>query len=128
MLKRTILIALMMLCVTSHVFAGGLSIAEGTITTQVVDRAPVDELESYPAQMGRLYCFTKIVGATEDTEVTHVWLYQDKEMARVTLSVRSAAWRTYSSKKILPEWAGEWKVQVLDGAGQEIGVIPFKLL
>lgn len=128
MLKHAILIVLMMLCVTSQVFAGSLSIAEGVITTQVVDRAPVDELESYPAQMGRLYCFTKIVGATEDTQVTHVWLYQDKEMARVTLSVRSSAWRTYSSKKILPEWAGEWKVQVLDGTGQEIGVIPFKLL
>lgn len=128
MLKRLLLISLLVLFLAPQVFAGTLTVAEGVITTQVVDRAPVDELESYPAQLGKLYCFTKIIGAEDETEVTHVWRYQDKEMARVTLSVRAASWRTYSSKNILPEWSGEWKVQVLDGAGQEIGVIPFTLL
>ena len=128
MLKHLLLITLLVLVLIPQAFAAGMSVAEGVITTQVVDRMPVDEIESYPAQQGTLYCFTKIVGAESDTEVTHVWLYQDKEMARVTLPVRSTSWRTMSSKKILPSWAGDWKVQVLDATGQELAVIPFKLL
>lgn len=128
MLKRFILPILLVLLLASQSLAGTVNVADGVITTQVVDRAPVDEISSYPAQSGKLYCFTKIVGAAGDTQVTHVWLYQDKEMARVTLPVRSAAWRTFSSKKIISEWSGDWKVQVLDEAGQEVGVIPFTLL
>ena len=128
MMKRLVLISLLILFTAPQVFAGSMSVAEGIITTQILDRAPVDEIASYPAQMGKLYCFTRIAGAERETQVTHVWLYQDKEMARVSLPVRSASWRTYSSKQILPEWAGEWKVQVLDESGQVIGVIPFTLL
>ena len=127
MLKRFLLLVLLSLVLVPIASAGSLSVVEGVITTQVVDRAPVDEVESYPAQIGKLYCFTKIAGAQGETQVTHVWLYQDKEMGRVTLPVRSAEWRTYSSKNILPEWAGGWKVQVLDDAGAEIAVIPFTL-
>jgi len=128
MLKRLTLIFLLVLFFASQSFAGTVTVAEGVITTQIVDRAPVDEIESYPAQNGKLYCFTKIVGVEGQSQVTHVWLYQDKEMARVTLPVRSAVWRTNSSKNIIPEWTGEWKVQVLDESGLEIGVIPFTLL
>ncbi|PLX94208.1 MAG: DUF2914 domain-containing protein [Desulfuromonas sp.] len=128
MLKRSLLIGLMSLLLVTPGFAAGLSVAEGVITTQVVDHAPIDELESYPAQLGKLFCFTRIIGAEGETTVTHVWFYQDQEMARIDLPVRSPSWRTYSSKNILPQWAGDWKVQVLDDAGLEIGVIPFKLL
>lgn len=128
MLKRVVLITLLVLFLASQAFAGTVSVAEGVITTLIADRAPVDEIASYPAQKGKLYCFTRIVGAEGETQVTHVWLYQDKEMARVTLPVRSASWRTHSSKNILPAWSGEWKVQILDESGQEVGVIPFTLL
>lgn len=128
MLKRSLLFVMLVLIVVPQAFASNVKVAEGVITTQIVERAPVDELENYPAQKGQLFCFTKLVGAEGETSVTHVWLYQDKEMARVTLPVRSASWRTYSSKNILPEWSGEWKVQVLDEAGEEVAVIPFTLL
>lgn len=128
MLKKILLICLLSLLLVAPGFAAGLTVAEGVITTRVVDHAPVDELESYPAQQGKLFCFTRIEGAAGETTVTHVWFYQDKEMARIDLPVRSSSWRTYSSKNILPQWTGDWKVQVLDDAGLEIGVIPFTLL
>jgi len=128
MLKYLGLVFLMVLFLVPQSFAATVSVAEGVITTQIIDRAPVDTIDSYPAQQAKLYCFTKIVGAEGETEVTHVWWYKEKEMARVTLPVRSASWRTNSSKNILPEWSGAWKVQVLDESGQEVGVIPFTLL
>ena len=107
--------------------AASLTVADGTITTAIENQMPVDRIDSYRADFGKLYCFTRIVGAQKETTVTHVWYYQDNEMARVTLPVRSADWRTYSSKRFLPQWAGQWRVVVLDGAGNEIATIPFSL-
>ena len=111
----------------SYVQAVDLRVAEGTITTAIEDQMPVDRIDSYRADFGKLYCYTRIVGAQGDTEVTHVWYYQDNELARVTLPVRSADWRTYSSKRFLPQWAGQWKVVVLDADENEIATIPFSL-
>lgn len=128
MLSRIVFLCLLVSLPISSAFATQLSLVEGVITTQIVDRAPVDDISSYPAQEGKLFCFTRVAGAEGETAITHVWLYQDKEMARIELPVRSSSWRTYSSKKILPQWVGEWKVRVLDAAGEEVGVIPFTLL
>ncbi len=107
--------------------AADLRVADGTITSAIENQIPVDRIESYRADFGKLYCFTRIVGAQGDTEVTHVWYFQDNELARVTLPIRSSDWRTYSSKRFLPQWAGEWRVVVLDGEQNEIATIPFRL-
>ncbi|MEE4255049.1 MAG: DUF2914 domain-containing protein [Desulfuromusa sp.] len=112
---------------SSFAQAADLRVADGTITSAIKNQLPVDRIESYRADFGKLYCFTRIVGAQEDTEVTHVWYYQDAELARVTLPVKSSDWRTYSSKRFLPQWAGRWKVVVLDGEGDEIATVPFSL-
>lgn len=107
--------------------AEDLRVADGTITTAIENQMPVDRIGSYRADFGKLYCFTRIVGARGDTEVTHVWYYQGDELARVTLPVRSSDWRTFSSKRFLPQWAGEWRVVILDGEQNEIAAIPFLL-
>ncbi|WP_425429688.1 DUF2914 domain-containing protein [Desulfuromusa kysingii] len=107
--------------------ADSLRVADGTITSAIENQLPVDRIESYRADFGKLFCFTRIIGAQKDTEVTHVWYYQDAELARVTLPVRSSDWRTYSSKRFLPQWAGQWRVVILDGGGNEIAAIPFML-
>lgn len=111
----------------SFAHAATLRVADGAITSAIKNQLPVDRIESYRADFGKLYCFTRIVGAQEDTVVTHVWYYQDAELARVTLPVRSSDWRTYSSKRFLPQWAGQWSVVVLDGEGNEIATVPFLL-
>ena len=123
-MKGLALVLLLLICPVS-VFA--LTAPEAVITTMVSERAPVDSVEVYPAQTGKLYCFSRIEGADGETSIDHVWLYQGKEMARVNLSVRSANWRTYSSKKIVPEWKGEWQVQVVDAAGNTLATVPFRV-
>ena len=128
MKKLVILIILVLTTLTlSFAQAANLKVADGTITSAIKNQSPVDRIESYRADFGKLYCFTRIVGAQEDTQVTHVWYYQDTELARVTLPVRSSDWRTYSSKRFLPQWAGQWRVVILDGDGNEIATIPFTL-
>ena len=121
-MKRLFVVLLFLACPISAV---AMTAADVVITTMVTERMPVDVVEVYPAQQGTLYCFSRIEGATDETSVDHVWLYQGQEMARVTLPVRSAKWRTYSSKKIVPEWKGEWEVRVVDPTGTELTTVRF---
>jgi len=107
--------------------AAALEVAEGVVTTAVTERAPVDAVESYPASVGRLFCFTRLTGAAGATSVAHVWYRGEEEVARIELPVRSADWRTWSAKTIRPDWRGPWRVEVLDAGGRLLLSIPFSL-
>lgn len=130
MLKRkSALIGLLALLTVfgSAVFSWALEVEEASITTRIVNRAPLDSLNTVPAGVDQLYCFTRISGATDDTSITHVWYHNDTELARVSLPVRSSSWRTWSSKRILPQWKGAWRVEVLDADGQPLLIVPFSI-
>lgn len=127
MLKPLSLAVVFVLAFCSVSSAQRLSVVDAAVTTAIEDQMPVDRVESYPADYGKLYCFTRIVGAEEATQIIHVWSYLDQEMARVPLKVGSADWRTFSSKRFLPQWSGEWKVTVLDEEQNIIATIPFLL-
>ncbi len=111
----------------SPVYSAQLTVADSAITTAVLEQNPVDRESSFPADFGKLFCFTRIVGAETDTMITHVWYYQDQEMARIELPIKSSDWRTYSSKRFLPQWAGQWHVVVLDENLKPLESIPFEL-
>jgi len=98
---------------------------EVEICTAVVDRAPAGTATSFGADVGTLYCWSKITGAAGETTIKHIWMYEGKKMAVVDLPVKSNYWRTHSSKKILPEWTGNWEVQVVDAAGDTLKTAAF---
>jgi hypothetical protein len=75
----------------------------------------------------KLYCFTEIVTDNYPTKVVHIWLYDNNIIAEVPLEVNSGKWRTYSSKRILPNWEGNWKVEVYDDEGKLIGSTTFTI-
>lgn len=72
--------------------------------------------------IGRVYCWSTITGARRNTAVEHVWYWQEREMARVRLAVRGPRWRTWSSKRIAPEWSGTWRVEVVTTDGTPLAV------
>lgn len=127
-MKRVLLIVLSLTLLWSGpVLAAELQVAQGVVTTQIVNRMPVDEIQSYTASVGKLYCFTRIVGAQGETSITDVWKLNGQEVARVKLPVRSPDWRTWSSKTIPPDAKGNWEVDVLDAQGQLLKTITFTL-
>jgi hypothetical protein len=101
--------------------------AETAFGTGVTERMPVGEAESFPADVGKVYFWTKVMGAESPTTVNHVWYYQGKEMASVSLSVRDKSWRTWSYKTILPKWTGKWTVVVTDAMGKEVSTSTFTI-
>jgi hypothetical protein len=103
------------------------SVETMTFCTAVEERQPVAADTTFAADTEKVYCFTKILGVQGESTVTHVWFRGDKEMARVELSVRSASWSTWSSKRLLPEWAGTWRVDVLDASGSVLQSQEFTL-
>jgi hypothetical protein len=124
-IHRLAMFLLMLCCLPTAVLA--LEVSEAVITTQVSDRAPVDAIQAYPASVERLFCFTRVTGAAEDTSITHVWYLHGVEMSRIELPVRSGDWRTWSQKMIFPGSAGDWKVDVLGPEGKLLKSISFTL-
>jgi membrane protein implicated in regulation of membrane protease activity len=104
-----------------------LQVEVGTVCREVIDRAPVEAGNSFPASVGKLFCFTKITGALNPTRVTHVWSFDGNERARVELEVNSASWRTYSSKNIENHEVGAWSVEVVDSAGNVLQTLNFEV-
>jgi hypothetical protein len=91
-----------------------LKVEQMEFCAEVRDRMPVGAAGSFPSDIARVCCFTKIVGAQDTTSVAHVWYFGDSEMARVELSVKSPSWRTWSTKRMAPQWTGTWRVDVVD--------------
>lgn len=106
---------------------GALELTRAVIVRSVIDREPVEPETVFPADVGKISCFTQIGGAASQTYIVHVWFWKDQEMARIELPVRSISWRTWSTKRILSEWTGPWKVVILDEDGTELGTLPFEV-
>lgn len=91
----------------------GMNVGEIVFCTSVEDMVPRGESSQFFNSVDKIYCFTRINGATDTTSVTHVWYYNDKEMASVKLPVKSPFWRTWSSKRMIDSWDGTWRVDVI---------------
>jgi hypothetical protein len=104
-----------------------LGVSVAAICRDVVDREPVDSGNSFTADVGKLYCFTKITGAQFPTHVTHVWSFDGTERARVELAVNAASWRTFSSKIIQAHELGAWRVEIVDPEGNVLKTLEFEV-
>ncbi|MGD9301926.1 MAG: DUF2914 domain-containing protein [Desulfobacterales bacterium] len=103
-----------------------VSVESAAICTGVADREAVDAGTSFAVSVGRLYCYSKIAGIQEPTDIVHVWYFNDTERARVSLGVNPPAWRTYSSKIIQAHESGTWRVEILDAAGNLLETLKFE--
>ena len=90
-----------------------IEVEEMVFCTGIEERQPVGADTSFLNTVEQVYCFTKINGAQDTTQVSHIWYFNDQEMAKIELNIRSKSWRTWSSKRIMSEWTGTWRVDVV---------------
>ena len=109
------------------VLASTVSVGEAAIGTAVEDRVLVGQGFQFDSAVGRLYAFTRIVGAPSETQVSHRWYYGEQLMAEVSLPVRGANWRTWSTKSVMPQWVGNWRVDVVAEDGSVLDSLNFSL-
>jgi hypothetical protein len=127
MLRSLVVASIIMSTLLSAGHALALEVGEAVITTAVVDREPVDEVDVFPRQGGTLYCFTRITGADVPTTVYHLWYHGEQIMSRVELPVNSPDWRTWSAKGFLDTWQGKWRVEIQDADGKVLRHVNFQL-
>lgn len=127
-ITRAFLIAAMVAAVCGPAAGDSLlSVADAAICRDVKDRTPVEPGTIFSPDVGALFCFTRIMGAEQETMVTHEWFYNDKRLSLVELKVGSSNWRTWSSKQIDPGWSGDFKVVVKDTEGNVLQSIAFSI-
>ncbi|AWB66471.1 hypothetical protein C2869_08535 [Saccharobesus litoralis] len=83
----------------------------------VKNKEPVGEVPKFLAAQNKtikLYFFTELANY-QFPVVTHRWIWRDKVVSEVTLDVKAKNWRTWSNKRVLWRWQGDWRVEVLDG-------------
>jgi len=107
--------------------AAQLTIEQAVMARQIEQRAPLGEDTTFPADIGQVACYTRVMGAKGETFIEHIWLRGEVESARVRLPVRSPAWRTWSTKQIEPEWTGEWTVRIEDAEGRVLDTLRFTI-
>ncbi|MEN8195006.1 MAG: DUF2914 domain-containing protein [Pseudomonadota bacterium] len=92
------------------------TVSRAQFTTVVLDREPTDELSAINPDAERVFFFTELRNM-DGTTVTHRWSLNGAVMAEVSFNVRASRWRVHSSKTLLPEWRGDWVVDVVDENG-----------
>ncbi len=103
----------------------GLKVDAVVICTGIEARSPVGTNSQFFETQERLYCYSVILGAASPDTITHVWIFGEDEKARVRLPIKSASWRTWSSKKMMTSWSGAWRVEIEDDGGRVIAVREF---
>jgi DUF2914 family protein len=118
--------AFIVICVLIHPF---ISIAQENLPVTVNEmvfcrgieqKNPVDVSTLFPDSIERVFCHTKLSSTEDQTSISHVWYYNDTQMAIVDLAVNATSWRTWSSKRIVREWAGTWRVDIISSTGKII--------
>ena len=112
---------------TDPVPEGFLTGVETAVCASVEDRQPVGEAASFTVDIGQVFFWTKCIGAADSTFVQHVWIKEGETIATVELPVKSSMWRTWSSKKLLPSWTGNWEVRILDAGGNILQAVNFTI-
>jgi len=92
-----------------------LIVKEMFLTTNVVDREPVDTVQTFTTSNDQAFCHIRVFNNGEPKRVTFRWLYQGEEYFKFAANIgTSPSWRTYTS--VIPK-VGDWKIQIVDRSG-----------
>jgi len=95
------------------------SVVRSAFTREIDEREPVENLQNLSNENGQVKFFTELRDMSGQTAV-HRWEYDGKVVAEVEFNVKGPRWRVWSSKSFVPQWTGDWKVSVINGAGEVI--------
>jgi hypothetical protein len=100
------------LFISTQLMAG--SVSRGQFTSAIVDREPVDLIETLSTDKNEINYFTELTELQGQT-ITHQWVYNDVVMFEKSFDVGGPRWRVWTRKSLQPGWNGTWTVNTLDG-------------
>ena len=102
-----------------------LSVEAAVVAAGVENLTPMGVAEKFPANAGKLYCYSKIIGGGEGSSIKHIWYHGDKKVDEITLQIKYPSFRTYSYKTIPSDWTGKWKVEIVADDGAILKTLEF---
>ncbi|TMP32548.1 DUF2914 domain-containing protein [Pseudoalteromonas rubra] len=105
-------------------------VSRAVLTTEVVDREPVNVLKDSVEQSAfseKLYFFTEVRGLQGQT-IRHLWFHQDQLMAEIELPISAYRHRTYSSKNIMPSQSGQWRIEAITADDRLLAQKTFRII
>ncbi len=120
MKTKVLFIVFILFALLSVAFAqenAGISVEDIQICTSIESKEPAGADVVFEGSVEKLYCFTRIKSDQGEGTIYHVWLYNDRVMAKIELPVKGRDYRTWSVKNILPSHTGKWRVDVESTAG-----------
>ncbi len=95
----------------------GMNIPDHGLGAAVENRQLVDENDRF-SEGTAVWFWTRVEDGTPGDTIHHVWLREGVEATRISLKLGGSPWRTYSSKTLWPESAGNWAVEARDETGR----------
>lgn len=106
----------------------GIHISRIYICSGVKNHEPVSiQTKFHLTKPTFIYCFTEVTGAKKPIEIKHLWYYGERPIVGVILPVKSKKWRTWSKKKVYPEFKGKWKVIILGPNEEKLAQAEFEV-
>ena len=105
-----------------------LVIHNAVAARNVANRAPIDAASTFPASVGKVYCYTDVSptdAAPSTTSLIHRWYLGDQSQGETRLKVAGNHWRTYSNRSVSEAKTGAWRVDLVDSAGNVLQVVRF---
>lgn len=103
------------------------SLARIAICEDVQERTPIGEADRFPSDVGRLWCFTKVVDADPPTRIFHRWYVGDSLMEEIPIRIDGKSWRCWTNKGIRMSWRGPCRVEIVTESGDVLGTKEFSL-
>lgn len=120
---KMILVVVVSLSVAQGSYAQTIKVEGSAFARGIEKHEPVEPADIFPADVGRVYLWTKIAVEPVPTDIKHVWYHGDKKIAEVPLTIKYPRTRTYSYKTIPPDMSGQWKVEVVDSRGKVLDTL-----
>ena len=95
------------------------SVVRSAFTRDIGEREPMENLQKLTNDNGQVKFFTELRDMSGQTAI-HRWEFEGKVVAEIEFNVKGPRWRVWSSKSFSPQWTGDWKVSVVNGAGEII--------
>lgn len=123
-MKKLLLTTIFFLATVSISTAGELTVEVAAVATSVENLIPVGVSEKFSSSVGKLYCYSKIIGG-EGQNIKHLWYINGKKLGEATLSIKAGSYRTYSLVNILPGTKGIGRIDITTGDGKLLKSVEF---
>ena len=105
-----------------------LKLNEIMICRGIYKRNPIKPGMKFINNVDSLFCYTKISNSGNKQEVKHIWYFENKEITTVSYNIKTSYnYRSWSKKTIYPNQTGQWRVDVVDKAGDILGSRDFSI-